>query len=267
MSALRRLTAAIALLLLGAMPAFAEDAPAWSISTSVNYWSGDYGTGKDTTIVSLPFTLGVMPLDRLWLHLTVPFIHQTTQNVVLTGGGVARRNEGRGRLARPATSTTEDGVGDVLLKVSYVLIEEQPLFPETAPFVKLKFPTADEDRGLGTGEFDETVGVDLSKGLIAGLSGYLSLFYTFIGDPPGTDLRDSFGWSLGAAYAVIQPLSVFAFLEGATAIARGQEDPLEFRVGAELKFTKALRLTGSVMRGLSDGSADWGFSAGLTVRF
>jgi hypothetical protein len=263
----RGILVGVMLMLLGVTQARAEDSPQWSLSTSVNYSVGDYGTGKDTTIVYTPFTLGVSPIDRLWLNVTVPFIHQTTQNVVITGGGVASRKEQKGKLARPATSTAEDGVGDVLLKGSYVVLEEKDLIPEIAPYVKIKFPTADRDRGLGTGEFDETVGVDLSKRLVERLFGYLTLSYTFIGDPPGSDLRDSFGWSLGAAYAVLTPLSVFGFLEGATAIARGQEDPVDLLVGAEFKLTKVLKLTGSVTRGLTKGAADWGVSAGLALRF
>jgi hypothetical protein len=54
----------------------------------------------------------------------------------------------------------------MLLRVSYVVLEEREVVPEIAPYVKIKFPTADSDRGLGTGEFDETIGVDLSKRLI-----------------------------------------------------------------------------------------------------
>ena len=91
--------------------------------------------------------------------------------------------------------------------------------------------------------------------------------YTFTGSPPGTELHNSFAWSLGAAYAVVQPLSVFAFLDGATAISSGEDDPLELRVGAEFRIVKALKLTGAVTRGLSKGSADWGLSAGLALRF
>ena len=101
----RRLVVAAALVLLGAVPARAQDEPRWSFSNSVNYSVGDYGTGKDTSLVYIPFTLGVTPLDRLWLTLTVPYIHQTTQNVVITGGGVAARNGASGKLARPAGST------------------------------------------------------------------------------------------------------------------------------------------------------------------
>jgi len=256
----------VVLMLLGVTSALAEDHPRLSLSTSVNYSVGDYGTGKDTTIVYMPFTLGVSPLDRLWLSVTVPFVYQDTQNVIITSGGVASRKEEKGKLARPARSTTEEGIGDVLLKVSYAILEEKALIPEIAPYVKIKFPTADENRGLGTGEYDETIGVDLSKRLIHGLFGYLSLSYTFIGSPPGSDLRNSFGWSLGPAYA-LGPVSVFGFLEGATAIAPGQEDPVDVRVGAEFGLLPALKLTGAVTRGLSKGSADWGVSAGLALRF
>jgi len=251
----------------GVTPALAQDEPRVALSTSVNYSVGDYGTGKDTTLVYVPFTLGVRPIDRLWLSVTIPYIYQSTQNVVLTGGGVAVRGKGSGKLARPAGSTAESGLGDVLAKAAFVLVEEKDFLPEIAPYAKIKFPTADRDRGLGTGEYDETIGVDLSKHLVGGLFGYLGLAYTFIGDPPGTDLRDSFGWSVGAAWAVTTPFSVFAFLEGATAVTPGEADPLEMRVGAEYRLTRALKLTGAVTRGLSDGSADWGVSAGLALRF
>src|SRR5881296_1100944 len=263
----RGLVMGVALILLSAAPVLAEDEPWVKFSTSVNYSVGDYGTNKDTMIVYVPFTLGVRPLDRFWLSVTVPFIYQDTQNVVLTGGGVASRKEQKGKLAQPARATTESGLGDVLLKASVVVVEERDLIPEITPYVKIKFPTADKDRGLGTGEFDETVGVDLSKRLIGPVYGYVTVAYTFIGSPPGTDFRNSFGWSIGAAYALIPSLSFFAFLDGATAIAHGEDDPLELRVGAEFKITKGLKLTGTVTRGLSNGSPDWGISAGLTARF
>jgi Putative MetA-pathway of phenol degradation len=265
----RGIAVGIALALLGAAPALAEDAPAvaegeyrWHLSTSFNYLKGDYGTGEDTEIIYVPFTFGVR-LDRFRLSLTVPYLHQTSQNVVLTGGGVAAKN--KKNQPSPSTTTTvsqtEDGLGDILLRASYIVLKERPLLPEIEPYLKIKFPTADEDRGLGTGvDFSKTFFLDR-------LAVYLTLAYTFIGSPPGENFDNSFGWSIGAAYAVAQPFSIFAFLDGSTAIAPGQDNPLELRVGAEYRIIKALKLTGSVMKGLSDGSADWGVSAGLALRF
>jgi hypothetical protein len=259
----RGIAVGIALALLGAGPAFAED-ERWHLSTSFNYLKGDYGTSDDVEIIYVPFTFGVR-LDRFRVGLTIPYLRQTSQDVVLTGGGVASK---KGRQA-PATteSRTEDGLGDILLRASFVVLKEDAVLPEIEPYLKIKFPTADEDRGLGTGEFDQTIGVDLSKTFLDRLTAYLTLAYSFVGSPPGQDFDNSFGWSLGAAYAVTRPFSVFAFLDGSTAIAPGQDDPLEFRVGAEYRITKALKLTGSVTKGLSDGSADWGVSAGLALRF
>jgi len=153
------------------------------------------------------------------------------------------------------------------VRTQYVLLAEKSVLPEVAPYLKIKFPTADSDRGLGTGEFDETVGVDLSKTLFPRFVSYLTLAYTFIGSPAGTTFDNSFGWSVGAAYLVAQPFSVFAFLDGSTAISPGQANPLEVRVGADYRVTQALKIFGSVSRGLSDGSADWGVSAGLALRF
>ena len=251
----------------GITPAAAQDEPRVALSASVNYFVGDYGTDSDTTFLYLPVTLGVRPIDRLWLSITVPYLYQSNQNVVLTGGGAAPRKSGKGKFGRPGDDTAEQGLGDVRGKVSYVLVDEKEFVPEIMPYVTIKFPTADSTRGLGTGEFDESIGIELSKTLAGRLVGYLGVAYTFIGDPPGTDLHDSFAWSVGAAYGVIAPLSVFAFLEGATAVTPGEDDPLEIRVGLEYRFTRSVKATGTVTRGLSNGSADWGLSAGVSFRF
>jgi hypothetical protein len=255
----------ITLALLGAGPALAQDdEPRWQLSSSFNYLKGDYGTDDDVEIIYVPFTFGVK-LDRFRASLTLPYIRQTAQNVVVTGGGVAKKNR---RSSTTTDSDTEQGLGDILLRTSFVVLKEQELFPEIEPYLKIKFPTADEDRDLGTGEFDETIGVDLSKGFLDGrLTAYLTLAYTFVGSPSGEDFDNSLGWSIGAAFGVTPPFSVFAFLDGATAIASDQDDPVELRVGAEYRITKALKLTGSVMKGLTDGAADWGVSAGLALRF
>jgi len=259
-----------ALLLACVSSAAAEDEPLWSLSSSVNYSVGDYGTGKDTTFIYAPFTLGVKPIDGFTLSLTIPYVYQTGQTVVITGGGVAVRKD-KQRQLKTATqnqvTSTEHGLGDVLLKGQYVLVEEKSVLPEIAPYLKIKFPTADQSKGLGTGEFDETIGIDLSKTLFPRFVSYITLAYTVIGSPTRTSFDNSFGWSVGAAYLVAQPFSVFAFLDGSTAISPGQANPLEVRVGADYRVAQALKIFGSVSRGLSDGSADWGVSAGLVVRF
>src|SRR5439155_13748830 len=77
-----------ALVLACISPAAAEDEPRWSLSSSVNYSVGDYGTGKDTTFIYVPFTLGVKPIYRFTIGLTIPYIYQMGVCVVIIGGGV-----------------------------------------------------------------------------------------------------------------------------------------------------------------------------------
>ena len=62
----------LALVLLAAVPASAQDGPRFSLSSSFNYSKGDYGTSEDTEIIYVPFTFGVK-LDRFGLRLTVPY--------------------------------------------------------------------------------------------------------------------------------------------------------------------------------------------------
>jgi len=57
----------LVLAIVGVRPALAQDEPRVSFSTSVDYSVGDYGTGKDTTLLYVPFTLGVRPFDHFWL--------------------------------------------------------------------------------------------------------------------------------------------------------------------------------------------------------
>src|SRR5437879_10120577 len=154
------------------------------------------------------------------------------------------------------SSSTGVGTSPVLLEGQYVLVEEKSVLPEIAPYLKIKFPTADQGKGLGAGEFDETVGVGLRKTLFPRFVSYLTLAYTFIGSPAGTSLDNSFGWSVGAAYLVARPFSVFAFLDGSTAISPGQANPLEVRVGADYRVAQALKIFGSVSPGLGDAPAD-----------
>src|SRR5262245_26573457 len=198
----------IVLAIVGVRPAFAQDEPRVSLSTTDDYSVGDYGTGHH----------GERPRGR-------------------AGEGLLYPDPGEG------------------------------IYSRGHPILQGEVSDGGQGRGLGTGEFDETLGVDVSKLLVGSLFGYLELAYTFIGEPSGTTLHNTFGWSVGAAYAIAQPFSVFAFLEGATAIAPGQDDPLDIRVGAEYRIIKALKVTGAVTRGLSNGSPDWGVAGTLTLRF
>ncbi|MBN1226009.1 MAG: hypothetical protein JXA79_03375, partial [Deltaproteobacteria bacterium] len=83
------------------------------------------------------------------------------------------------------TNETEQGIGDITLVLSYNLSSLFASYPLYLPSIDisggLKLPTADPEKGLGTGEYDYTLGLNLTWDF--GLIGtYLYGDYTWVGD-------------------------------------------------------------------------------------
>ena len=149
---------------------YADAEDTWQTGLSVYHSSGDYGTGSTTTITSVPLSIRRLFQDGD-VTLVVPFPSVTSNcSVTLlsgmpnqTGGTCSQttnttKNGKQHPRLRP-TATTESGIGDVILRARYYVVDEHGLVPTVAVTAKIKFPTADRDRGLGTGEFDEGLGL------------------------------------------------------------------------------------------------------------
>jgi hypothetical protein len=241
----------------------AED---WKVSGSFNYDTGDYGTGTDTTTIYMPLTL-TRYLSRGDVSFTVPYIYQESSSLVTTIAG--KPNKIRQQTATTTTTTTSnDGIGDLILKGHYYLLEESRKHPlDLSLMGKIKFPTADDSKGLGTGEFDETFGVEVSKRLNDKWTLFSDLAYTFIGNPPGTSLDNQIMWDIGAGYQFLPELNGTIFYEYRNALTDSGTDPHEIYTNLEYKITKTVKVFGGLLFGLSDGSPDIGFSLGSSVRF
>jgi hypothetical protein len=144
----------------------------YSTALSVEYSSGDYGTSVTTDAVTTKLTLGWYPLERLDFSLEIPYLYQS--NSVSTPFGMGRFRTARmqqtaqgQRPMRMGSSTfastfdvtkSQSGIGDLVLKGGYIILQEKELAPEIRPEAYVKLPTADEHKGLGTGEFDGGIG-------------------------------------------------------------------------------------------------------------
>jgi hypothetical protein len=240
-----------------------------TLSSTPEFTEGKYGTRHTTEILYVPFVLDWAPTDRFDLGLTVPYVRQHGRDIFAAlGAGVraSQRVNARRRQPSPNRARTEAGLGDVLLDGSYVLLEEKDVAPELRGFATIKFPTADSSKGLGTGEFDETLGLGLDKKL-GKWTPSLDAYYVFVGSPPGITLHNSVGWSGRVAYDATPSLRVVGALEGATAVVRHEPNPLDVRITAELKASDRVKLKAGVLKGLSNGSPNFGVLAGLEVSF
>jgi len=236
-----------------------------TVSGTPEYTEGKYGTRHTTEILNVPFVLDWFVTDRFDLSLTLPYLREHGRDIVATIGGGAVRTP-LGRQASTARARTEEGLGDVLLEAGYVLLEAKDLRPEVRGFAEIKFPTADSRRGLGTGAFDETIGLGLEKKFSKWTTS-LEVRYVFVGSPHGTSLDNSVGWSAELAYDATSWLRLSSMLEGATAVARHEPGLLDLRVVAEVKVSHHVKLKAGALKGLSNGSPDFGVLVSFEVSF
>ena len=233
------------------------------LSALPEYSQGTYGTGHTTQILEVPFKGDWSATDRLDLSLTIPYLWIRGRGEVTIVGGRAVRVAGR----PPGQVTTENGLGDVLTELDFTLLEEKDLVPDITLFVEIKFPTADSSRGLGTGKFDEKIGTYLTKKVGERWIIHVDLSYTFVGSPPGTSLQNTFDWSVGLSFDPTPSFRLSGYVDGATAVSRGEQNPLDLRFVAEYKMIKHLQLTAGASAGLSHGSPDFAVLAGVELRF
>ena len=253
----------------------------WRVGVAPTYMSGKYGTATRTNIFYLPFSVTRLFRDGE-ITLVVPYVSIEGTGAVRLVGGVGTRtsnSQGSGSGAssggksKKVTDTPQDtassasGLGDVILRGRYYLVEETSTMPLIALTARIKMPTADADAGLGTGQFDEGLGVEFSKKLSERWTGFLDGGYTFIGDPEGVEFRNQWWYDIGSGYEVNKNWNLSLYYEEYRAVVTSVNNARDLLFSALFKPTSALRCTGSFLVGLSNGAPNYGLTAGLSYRF
>ncbi|MGB9080961.1 MAG: transporter [Desulfuromonadaceae bacterium] len=253
----------------------------YSISQGFEFSSGKYGTNTRTDSIFAPLTLMASPTDRLGLSLEIPFVYQSNGNVVSSiarGGMQANKTtmlmavgtsgmSGSGSGMSPSSSSTnqsESGLGDITLKIGYVLVPEKESMPQIRPTAFVKFPTADKNKSLGTGEFDEGFAVEISKWL-GNWNPFAEAGYTVQGKSEQLSLRNYMTYNAGVGYQVARNFSPMLFLKGATSPAVGASSLLEVRLKLKYQATEHTGIDGYVAKGITTNSPDYG--TGLSVYY
>ena len=250
--------AVVAVLLCLTGEVWCEDYQEFKFSTGFDYSSGDYGGSSDTDILYVPFT-GKYMTSKYAIKMTVPYLRITSDELVVTSGGeVIGTSQGLLQTDR----NTESGMGDIVTTFSYYLFEEAGERPMVDLNAKIKFGTADEEKGLGTGENDFAFDVDLVK--TKGSAAYFgTLGYKLYGDPALINFNDVFYFNLGFSYRVNTKTSgglMYDFREKTTENGNSLS---EFTPFLTYRINKDYKLMGYLVAGLADGSPDYGI--GFTV--
>lgn len=225
----------------------------WSefrLAGGAEFTSGSYGATEDTDIFYIPVSASY-ETENFRFSGTVSYLQIEGPGGVIGGDGGVVIGPGTG------TVTSESGIGDTILAATYNLYPQSadaPFFEITA---KVKLPTADEEKGLGTGEMDYSIQADVFQAF-GNVTPFATIGYKMRGDPDGFDLEDSLFASAGAAVKVSDKFSfggVYDFREAATAAAENVSEVSPF---TSVKLTESVVLQVYGVYGLSDGSPDTG---------
>ncbi len=239
---------ALSVLMTGATPLWGDEPdekPPIHLSAALGYHfsTGDYGGTGSTTISFVPLTLTARR-DTVAVRLTVPYIEVSgLEGLVDAGGAVVTANG--------------SGLGDVTLDGTYTIDPWHAWMPYLDLNGRIKFPTADENDGLGTGEFDYQIEIGATQqfGLV---TPFASVGYRIVGESADFALDNVWLASLGATVRVIDALDagLFAFYQESASDTAG--DQLDLMPYASWRITESWSASSYVSAGLQDGSPDFG---------
>ena len=254
---MRRLVAVLAAVL---APAATCAFGAEELHGGLHYSVGDYGTGADTEITSLAFT--AQRETGPWrLRLTVPYLEVTGPGTVIPGlGNVNNANPRRrgGGGAGSSASGTASGLGDIVGSAIYALHARGVSAVDGT--VRIKLPTADADRGLGTGATDVGFQVDAYHAMDR-LTPFVGIGYTFFGSSSFITLDDAVNYSLGATYRLDARDNVGLSLDGRERTSARSAQQRELLAYWMRRLAGPWRAQLYFLLGLADGSPDWGMGA------
>jgi hypothetical protein len=234
----------------------------FQIKVGPSYDQGDFGTSDITRTLFIPVTVRYLGerfdvgVTSSWIRLDAP------KDVKIVDGQPNRTGGEAGERA------VHSGIGDFFVRGRYYLVDDPgpgSWIPSFAPFAKLKFPTADEDKGLGTGHFDHGLGFEWDKTF-----GQVFIFgdasYTIMG---GKDFRDRPAASVGIGYTLSPQLTVSGMLDWRRAVVKDSpnHDPLELVGLLTVKLSRTLSVTPNFFVGLTNGSPDWGLGFEMSWKF
>jgi hypothetical protein len=217
-----------------------------SVSVGMDYSSGSYGDTTDTSILFIPVT-GKVETGPWTFKAVVPWVQidgpGSLVDEVLPGGLDAKEN----------------GLGDVVLSISYLFFpkEKGGAFYELTG--KVKLPTADEEKGLGSGETDYTVQADVFKPVGDRTTLFAGAGYRVRGDSDFFELEDGWLANVGVSHKLSDATSTGLMVNYRQAASLTGDDPLEVTPFVSWKTaSKDWSVNLYATFGLSDASPDNG---------
>jgi hypothetical protein len=231
-----------------------------TLGVGADYSTGNYGASERTEISYVPVT-AKHETERWTLKLVVPYIRITGPSNVIGAADPVVTLPGAGAVRR-----TETGLGDVVASAFYNVLNERDAWLGLDIGTKIKFGTADDSRGLGTGKNDFSLQADFFKPNGA-ITPFGTLGYRWYGDPSGIDLRNVFYGAIGASYRRSQSTSVGLAYDWRDRLLEGSGQMSELTAYVSHRLSRDWKLQLYAIKGFADASPDHGAGAMLAYSF
>lgn len=151
-------------------------------------------------MLTIPLYFNYAVTDDLEVVYTIPIVDYTIKSRILWKNDIS-----------------ESGCGDSTLGFKYKIFDNPTYQTRGAVGLGFKFPTGNDDKGLGTGETDFTIFTAFSKNFER-IVAHLNLGYTMTGDPNTRfypdGLADKFFYNIGIEYPHTHNVTVMAEVAG-----------------------------------------------------
>ncbi|XRD86180.1 transporter [Dyella acidisoli] len=248
----------------------------FSLAAGADFSSGKYGTDTTTNIWSVPVT-ATYNMDRWTFKLVVPYVDISGAGNVIPGVGRVKnsnphgRGHGRGAAGSTATTTTTgtgsaSGLGDIVASAGYEVFQSSDHTFGVDVTGKVKFGTADANKGLGTGENDYGASLDTYK-VYGNWTAFGGVGWMKYGSSQYIQLKNGFNANIGLGYKLSHDDDVGVYYDYRQKIATNGGPQSEVTAYWNHKLNQKLRLQAYVLGGFANGSPDYGVGASLKYLF
>ncbi len=161
------------------------------------------------------------------------------------------------------TGQRNSGAGDTQLGIQAVLRHENSTHPGMAFAYYIKLPTADANRGLGSGRVDHNF-IGLISKTIGKTTIDLNVIYLLAGRMSGPGHASSGGAALGFSYNVTKKFTIESEISGSSR-NDGQQGAIYAIGGVSYQITRRMVIDGGVRAGLTSQAPRVGFFTGITI--
>jgi hypothetical protein len=267
---MRRVCSAIAILALTSASLSAQEAQpgdaasaSRSLTLGLGRFEGEYGLPEKTTFDVATFNARWY-LPRAQILVSAPYLRVEGPAAVQLIGGQPVVVPGEGGEER----RKESGLGDSVVQGEYYLRTGSSTSPWVIGRLRLKLPTGDEDKGLGTGSTDLEIGLGLVR-QHGNLTWLGDIGYAIAGSSSSIDLNNVLRVGAGVSRSLGERTSGYLYLENRTKAVATSDDRRSFILGAErsLDAAQQLRLAVSMFVGLTEATGDLGLFLNLSRRY